>query len=88
MFCTHSLTHVIIFIRITLCGGFYLCAVLCTSAVSMPTPVILTPTPVFWTYTPAVLGSTNVDSAVASAVMAAMNSAIASKMDVYLVVGS
>ena len=54
----------------------------------MPTNVFLTPTPVFWTPTPEVLAYTTVYSEVVSAVMEPISSAIESRMDVSLVVGS
>ena len=54
----------------------------------MPTSMLLTPITVFWKSTTAVLASTSVESAVVSAVMVEISSAIASRMDVSLVVES
>ena len=88
MFCTHSLNNIIVFISVTLCGNFSLCAALCTHRVLMPTSMISTPITVFWTYTTAVLASTTVESSSAYAVMVEISSTIASRIDVSLVVGS
>ena len=88
MFCKHSYNPIILFISVTLCGNFSLCATLCTHGVLIPTLVISTTITVFWTSTTVVFASTTVESSVSSSVLAAISSAIASRMDVSLVVGS